>query len=152
MINYFSQYVFSYQLGYYGSYLDAFIFHCILLEQVELYSKQLTYLDEKRRNFFHNFIYNLYIIYNIKFCLLIQIPLGSQTFLILSARSLRGERVLFHYFQQFGAEYEYRYGREYGYFLPIAKEVVEKCLDCSNPTNGFGWIWCSDCGTERFLP
>jgi len=90
MINYFSRYVFSYQLGYYGSYLDAFIFHSILLEQVELYSKQLTYLDEKRRNFFHNFIYNLYIIYNIKFCLLIQIPLDSQTFLILSVRPLRG--------------------------------------------------------------
>lgn len=86
MINYFSRYVFSYQLGYYGSYLDAFIFHSILLEHVELYSKQLTYLDEKRRNFFHNFIYNLYIIYNIKFCFLIQIPLDSQTFLILSAR------------------------------------------------------------------
>jgi len=89
MINYFSRYVFSYQLGYYGSYLDAFIFHSVLLEQVELYSKQLTYLDEKGRNFFHNFIYNLYIIYNIKFCLLIQIPLDSQTFLILSARPLR---------------------------------------------------------------
>ncbi len=90
MINYFSQYVFSYQLGSYGSYLDAFIFHSVLLEQVELYSKQLTYLDEKGRNFFHNFIYNLYIIYNIKFCLLIQIPLDSQTFLILSVRPLRG--------------------------------------------------------------
>jgi hypothetical protein len=91
MINYFSRYVFSCQLGYYGSYLDAFIFHSVLLEQVELYSKQLTYLDEKGRNFFHNFIYNLYIIYNIKFCLLIQIPLDSQTFLILSARPLRGK-------------------------------------------------------------
>ena len=73
MINYFSRYVFSCHLGYYGSYLDAFIFHCILLEQVELYSKQFTSLDEKGRNFFHNFIYNLYIIYNIKFCLFIQI-------------------------------------------------------------------------------
>ena len=90
MINYFSQYVFSCQLGYCGSYLDAFIFHSVLLEEVELYSKQLTYLDEKGRNFFHYFIYNLYIIYNIKFCLLIQITLDSQTFLILSARSLRG--------------------------------------------------------------
>lgn len=90
MINYFSRYVFSCHLGYYGSYLDAFIFHCILLEQVELYSKQFTSLDEKGRNFFHNFIYNLYIIYNIKFCLLIQIPLDSRTFLILSARPLRG--------------------------------------------------------------
>ncbi len=91
MINYFSRYVFSYHISYYGSYLDAFIFQSVLLEEVELYSKQLTYLDEKGRNFFHNFIYNLYIIYNIKFCLLIQIPLYSQTFLILSARPLRGK-------------------------------------------------------------
>jgi hypothetical protein len=91
MINYFSQYVFSYQLGYCGNYLDSFIFHSVLLEQVELYSKQLTYLDEKGRNFFHNFIYNLYIIYIIKFCLLIQIPLVSQTFRVISARFLRGK-------------------------------------------------------------
>jgi len=91
MINYFSRYVFSYQHDYCDSYLDAFIFHAILLEQVESYSKQLTYLDEKGRNFFHNFIYNLYIIYNIKFCFLIQIPLDSQTFLVLSARPLRGK-------------------------------------------------------------
>jgi hypothetical protein len=86
MINYFSRYVFSCQLDYCGSYLTGLIFHSVLLEQVELYSNQLTYLDEKRRNFFHNFIYNLYIIYNMKFCLLIQIPLDNQTFLILSAR------------------------------------------------------------------
>ncbi len=58
MINYFSRYVFSCHIGYYGSYLDAFIFHVALLEEVELYSNQITYLDEKQRNFFHNFIYN----------------------------------------------------------------------------------------------
>ncbi len=74
MINYFSRYVFSFEHDYCGSYLDAFIFHSVLLEEVELYSKQLTHLDENGRNFFHNFIYNLYIIYNIKFCLLTQIP------------------------------------------------------------------------------
>ncbi len=58
MINYFSRHVFSFQHDYYGSYPDAFIFHVALLEEVELYSNQLTYLDEKQRNFFHNFIYN----------------------------------------------------------------------------------------------
>ncbi len=62
MINYFSRYVFSYHISYYGSYLDAFIFQSVLLEEVELYSKQLTYLDEKGRNFFHNFIYNLSLV------------------------------------------------------------------------------------------
>jgi hypothetical protein len=51
----------------------------------------LIFLDENECNFFHNFIYNSYIIYNIRFCLLIQIPLDSQTILILSAWSLRGK-------------------------------------------------------------
>ena len=91
MINYFSQYVFSFHLDYYGSYLSAFIFHSILIEWIEFFFQQLICLDENICNFFHNFIYNLYIIYNIKFCLLIQIPLDSQTFLILSARPLRGK-------------------------------------------------------------
>jgi chemotaxis methyl-accepting protein methylase len=50
------------------------------------------------------------------------------------------------------AEYEYRYGREYEYFLTVVQEVVEKYLDCSNPKNGFARIWCSACSTERFLP
>jgi len=45
--------------------------------------------------------------------------------------ALEGERVLFHYFEQFVTEYEYRYGGEYGYFFPIEQEVVEKYLDCS---------------------
>jgi len=61
-------------------------------------------------------------------------------------------RVLFHYFEQFVAEYEYRYGREYGYFFPIVQEMVENYLDCSNPKNGFARIWCSECSAERFLP
>lgn len=50
---------------------------------------KLIFLDENKSNFFHNFLYHLYIIYNIKFCLLIQISLDSQTFLIPSARFLR---------------------------------------------------------------
>jgi hypothetical protein len=52
--------------------------------------------------------------------------------------------VLFHYFEQFMAEYEYQYGREYGYFFPIVQKVVEKYLDGSNPKNGFARIWCSE--------
>ncbi|TET71684.1 MAG: hypothetical protein E3J44_03820 [Candidatus Aminicenantes bacterium] len=60
--------------------------------------------------------------------------------------------MLFHYFEQFVAEYEYRYGIEYGYFFPIVQDVVEKYLDCSNPKNGFARIWCSEYGMERFLP
>jgi len=52
---------------------------------------KLIFLDENECIFFHNFIYHLYIIYNIKLCLLAQIPLDSQTFPIPSARPLRGK-------------------------------------------------------------
>ncbi len=37
-------------------------------------------------------------------------------------------RVLFHHLERFLAEYESRFEREYGYFRPIVKEVVERYL------------------------
>ena len=45
-------------------------------------------------------------------------------------------RVLFHHFDRFLAEYESRFEREYGYFRPIIKDVVERYLDCGNPKCG----------------
>ena len=39
-------------------------------------------------------------------------------------------RVIFHHFDSFLAEYETRFEREYGFFCPIVKEVVERYLDC----------------------
>ena len=41
-------------------------------------------------------------------------------------------RVLFHYFGRFLTEYEGRFEKEYGYFRPVIKEVVERYLDCAN--------------------
>jgi len=38
-------------------------------------------------------------------------------------------RVLFHHFERFLTEYEGRFEREYGYFRPIVKEVVERYLE-----------------------
>jgi ribosomal protein S27E len=60
-------------------------------------------------------------------------------------------RVLFHYFDQFLAEYEERFERDYGFLRPIIKEVVERYLDCGNPRCGFARIRCPDCGEERLL-
>lgn len=60
-------------------------------------------------------------------------------------------RVLFHSFEQFLAEYEERFEKEYGFLRPIVKEVVERYLDCGNPKCGFARIRCLDCGEERLL-
>jgi hypothetical protein len=60
-------------------------------------------------------------------------------------------RVLFHYFDRFLAEYEGRFERDYGFFRPIIKEVVDRYLDCGNPRCGFARIRCPDCRTERLL-
>jgi hypothetical protein len=40
--------------------------------------------------------------------------------------------VLFHYFDQFLAEYESRFIREYGFLRPIVREVVERYLGGGN--------------------
>jgi len=41
-------------------------------------------------------------------------------------------RVLFHYFDRFLTEYESRFEKQYGFFRPIIKEVVERYLDCGH--------------------
>jgi len=41
--------------------------------------------------------------------------------------------VLFHHFERFVAEYENRFERDYGYFRPIVKEVVEPCFGRRQP-------------------
>jgi len=60
-------------------------------------------------------------------------------------------RVLLHHFDKFLVVYENRFEREYGYFRPIVKEVVERYLDCGNPKCGFARIRCPDCAEERLV-
>ncbi len=60
-------------------------------------------------------------------------------------------RVLFYHFERLLAEYEDRFEREYGYFRPIVKEVVERYLKCGNPKCGFARIRCPDCAEERLV-
>jgi ribosomal protein S27E len=60
-------------------------------------------------------------------------------------------RVLFHYFDRFLAEDEGRFEKEYGFFRPIVKEVVEKYLDCGNPRSGFARLQCPRCREERLV-
>ena len=60
-------------------------------------------------------------------------------------------RILFHHFNKFLIEYESRFEKEYGFFRPIVREVVEKYLDCGNPRCGFARIRCPDCREERLV-
>jgi len=60
-------------------------------------------------------------------------------------------RMLSHHFDRFPTEYEAHFEREYGFFQPIVKEVVERYLDCGNPRRGFTRIRCPDCFTEHFM-
>jgi hypothetical protein len=60
-------------------------------------------------------------------------------------------RVMFHHFERFLTEYESRFEREYGYFRPVVKEVVERYLDYGNPRCGFARIRCPDCAEERLV-
>ncbi len=60
-------------------------------------------------------------------------------------------RVLFYYFARFLTEYESRFEKEYGFFRPIIKEVVERYFDCGNPRCGFARIRCPDCHADYLL-
>ncbi|MBM3295663.1 MAG: hypothetical protein FJY82_14250 [Candidatus Aminicenantes bacterium] len=60
-------------------------------------------------------------------------------------------RVMFPHFERFLAEYEGRFEREYGYFRPVVKEVVERYLDCGNPRCGFARLRCPNCAEERLV-
>jgi ribosomal protein S27E len=59
--------------------------------------------------------------------------------------------VLFHHFDRFVAEYERLFEREYGYFRPVVREVVDRYLDCANPRSGFARLRCPDCHAEHLL-
>jgi hypothetical protein len=57
---------------------------------------------------------------------LIYDSLLCQESIVLDIRNgLPSTGVLFHYFDRFLSEYESRFQREYGFFRPIIKEVVE---------------------------
>ena len=58
-------------------------------------------------------------------------------------------RVLFHCCRQYHREG--RFEKEYGYFRPVIKKVVERYLDCGNPRSEFAQIRCPDCDAEHLL-
>ena len=54
-------------------------------------------------------------------------------------------RVSFHHFDRFLIEYKNRFEKQYAFFRPIIREVVERYLDCGNSCCGFASIRCPNC-------
>jgi len=58
---------------------------------------------------------------------------------------------MFYHFERFLADYERCFEKEYGFFRPIVKEVVERYLNCANPRSGVARIRCPNCQAEHLL-
>jgi hypothetical protein len=60
-------------------------------------------------------------------------------------------KILSDHWQNFVGAYDERFQHACGVLRGTAKRVVNRFLDCGNPTNGFARIKCSSCGAERLL-
>ncbi len=45
-----------------------------------------------------------------------------------------------------------RYEREYGYWRPVVRHVVNQFLDCGDLRCGFARLWCPSCRKDLLLP
>jgi len=59
--------------------------------------------------------------------------------------------VLFHYFERFAAEYEFRFEKHFGRWRSIVRSTVEKFIDCGVLKNGFARVRCEKCKNEYLL-
>lgn len=60
-------------------------------------------------------------------------------------------QLLSDHWQNFVGNYEERFQHACGALRGVAGSVVERFLDCGNPTNGFARIKCESCGAEKLL-
>ncbi|MCI0606295.1 transposase zinc-binding domain-containing protein, partial [bacterium] len=59
--------------------------------------------------------------------------------------------VLFHYFERFAAEYEFRFEKHYGKWRSIIRSTVERFINCGVLKNGFARVRCPQCKNEYLL-
>lgn len=60
-------------------------------------------------------------------------------------------RCVEEHFETFEQIYEERFERQYGFFRPYVRRVIQRYLDCGDLRNGFARVRCGDCGHEYLL-
>jgi len=61
-------------------------------------------------------------------------------------------RLVEDHFDQLERVWDERYERDYGFWRPVVRQVVEQFLDCGDLRCGFARLWCSTCREDLFLP
>ena len=61
-------------------------------------------------------------------------------------------RLFEDHFDELERVWEERYEREYGFWRPVVRRVVEQFLDCGDLRCGFARLWCSTCLKDLLLP
>jgi len=57
-----------------------------------------------------------------------------------------------NHFDELERVWEERYEREYGFWRPVVRHVVEQFLDCGDLRCGFARLWCPTCRKDLLLP
>jgi len=61
-------------------------------------------------------------------------------------------RLVEDHFDTLERVWEERYEREYGFWRPVVRRVVEQFLDCGDLRCGFARLWCPNCRRDLLLP
>ena len=61
-------------------------------------------------------------------------------------------RLVEDHFDKLERVWDGRYEREYGFWRPVVRHVVEQFLDCGDLRCGFARLWCPTCRKDLLLP
>ena len=61
-------------------------------------------------------------------------------------------RLVEDHFDELQRVWDERYEREYGFWRPVVRQVVEQFLDCDDLKCGFARLWCPTCRKDLLLP
>jgi hypothetical protein len=61
-------------------------------------------------------------------------------------------RLVEDHFEELERVWDERYEREYGFWRPVVRHVIEQFLDCGDLRCGFARLWCPNCRKDLLLP